>query len=303
MKRYNYVSTEDDDTSDNSDSEQDQIGDISEMKKLSNDCFTEKGGKRCFSSNVNGKFQQYHSYLNTEEATENMVIYKKVRLNGPKNFNEKRKKCFSKNALMARENRLKKKLYMENLEMTVDKLRCENRKLSSTVHDQTQTIINLKRDINYFKSVLANSSDIGKLLRCVNQNTGMAVTTSVDKGMTLRANNVDSLHPWSETNTGTGSDGELFASDYSFVSNFTWDFDEPAPFEDRLEDILRINECGKINDESIGSNEFVQSEHNYTNESPEAGNFGICLHISNQRVSLEFCPICSEKAATTWEQV
>ncbi|KAK9730781.1 Basic region leucine zipper [Popillia japonica] len=81
-------------------------------------------------------------------------------------------KCFTKNAVMARQNRLRKKKYVQDLESQVSKLKHENKSLSSILNNQSKLIVELRRELKYTKSVLANSSDISKLLRLINNNTG-----------------------------------------------------------------------------------------------------------------------------------
>lgn len=59
-------------------------------------------------------------------------------------------KCFSKNAMMARENRLKKKMYIESLEREVAALKGENKKIASLVENQSFLIGELRKEIRYF---------------------------------------------------------------------------------------------------------------------------------------------------------
>nr|XP_022900391.1 probable basic-leucine zipper transcription factor D isoform X2 [Onthophagus taurus] len=73
----------------------------------------------------------------------------------------KRPRCFTRNALMARENRLRKKMYVESLERNMAKLTQENRKLKT------------------------NSTDITTILRSIHHNTGMLVGTSLDKSLSF----------------------------------------------------------------------------------------------------------------------
>nr|CAH7753030.1 unnamed protein product [Callosobruchus chinensis] len=89
-------------------------------------------------------------------------------------------KCFTKNAMMARENRLKK-MYISKLEQNVDLLRKENKNLTAVVDNQSMLIANLRKEVKYLKSVITNSSDIGCLIRAINQNTSLPLRTSLDE--------------------------------------------------------------------------------------------------------------------------
>jgi hypothetical protein len=81
----------------------------------------------------------------------------------PKNKNKR----LSKNAIMARENRLKKKLYVSNLEKEVAKLRHDNGNFTKVIENQSLLLPDLKKEIKYLKSVIANSTDIGHLIKSV----------------------------------------------------------------------------------------------------------------------------------------
>lgn len=97
----------------------------------------------------------------------------KKTMEGTEKRPKRQPKCFSRNALMARENRLKKKMYIENLEREVLCLKADNKKMNGVVENQSFLIAELRKEIKYLKSVLANSADISRLIRNINQNTGM----------------------------------------------------------------------------------------------------------------------------------
>lgn len=73
-------------------------------------------------------------------------------------------KCFSRNALMARENRLKKKIYIASLERQVGQLKMDNKKLAASARDQESTIRQLEKQVKYLRSVLKNSSALGQMI-------------------------------------------------------------------------------------------------------------------------------------------
>lgn len=78
----------------------------------------------------------------------------------------------SKNAVAARENRLKKKRYIEGLEKSVDTLRSKNNQLESKVNKLEGENKQLRDEVEYLRNVLANSEDIAILIdsiKTVNQ--------------------------------------------------------------------------------------------------------------------------------------
>ncbi|KAJ8952998.1 hypothetical protein NQ318_015358 [Aromia moschata] len=134
----------------------------------------------------------------------------------------KKQKCFNKNALLARENRLKK----EN--SNISSLRKENKSLSKIVDNH----------------VIANSSDISLLIRNIHQSTGMSVSTSLDKNLSLKNVYVPkpilpiskkTAHPWEE-DEGYPSyptpDSNCFSSpDHGLNDDLAGDLLSDIPFE------------------------------------------------------------------------
>ncbi|XP_059622010.1 uncharacterized protein LOC132265392 isoform X2 [Phlebotomus argentipes] len=75
---------------------------------------------------------------------------------------------FNRNALMARENRRKKKELMEQLEREVFELREKSKKLHKSLFKQSATIKSLKQENKYLQSVIGNQTEIVKLLKTLN---------------------------------------------------------------------------------------------------------------------------------------
>lgn len=219
----------------------------------------------------------------------------------------KRKPCFSKNALMARENRLRKKKYVSKLENDITYLKRNNKKLSLIVDNQSSLISELKKEIKYLKSVIINSGDISKLIRNIHQSSGMSVSSSLDENLSLKTCYVPkpkqlvsrkTAHPWEQLDTPNES--LLFPS--NLIDNVS---DDPELFKDLDLSLNLPNQDvldGLYLEQQLDETSF-NNDHNYTLVD-EANNkmedVGVCLHISKHHVSLEFCPSCSEKAFQTW---
>lgn len=71
----------------------------------------------------------------------------------------------SKNAVLARENRRKKKEYTSNLEKEIDTLKHEKQSLSAGLSRANSTITELHEEIAYLKSVIANDTALATLLK------------------------------------------------------------------------------------------------------------------------------------------
>lgn len=78
--------------------------------------------------------------------------------------------CLNRNAQMARENRQKKKEYIEKIETKLNQLQQENKSLNTVIQKQNIDIKKLNADVSYMKSVLNNKSSITMLLKSMNQN-------------------------------------------------------------------------------------------------------------------------------------
>ncbi|KAJ8674868.1 hypothetical protein QAD02_010654 [Eretmocerus hayati] len=76
--------------------------------------------------------------------------------------------CLNRNALMARENRQRKKEYMERIEGKLKDYQQEHHELSSTIQKQATEIKRLNAEVTYLKTVLNNNTVISSLLKSMN---------------------------------------------------------------------------------------------------------------------------------------
>ncbi|BFZ22766.1 hypothetical protein BsWGS_25805 [Bradybaena similaris] len=83
-----------------------------------------------------------------------------------------------KNAQQAKLNREKKKAYIKSLENDRDHLMKENTELSSQVEDINKKMLNLEAEVDYLKSVLANSSALAGLLKNISNVKEVKLTSS-----------------------------------------------------------------------------------------------------------------------------
>lgn len=147
-------------------------------------------GKRCTSGTSNaapsstiadGKrlktFYRNHSISssNTDGGNGKCIQRKPTRRPNPKIFN--------RNALMARENRRKKKEHLETLERDIEMFRMENASLKKSLKSKTTFVTKLKQEQLYLKSVIANKTEIMALLKTIKGNK-IPMTSSVLSFMT-----------------------------------------------------------------------------------------------------------------------
>ena len=84
-----------------------------------------------------------------------------------------------RNAIAARENRQKKKKYVEGLENDVAELKEENKTLKTRNESMATMIRKLSDEVKYLRSVLANESTISLLLKSVASAPGISLSSSL----------------------------------------------------------------------------------------------------------------------------
>lgn len=94
--------------------------------------------------------------------------------------------CLNRNALMARENRLRKKAYLEKIENKLSFYQQENKNLANIIRKQSIDIKRLSGEVAYLKSVLNNNTSITALLKTIND--------GLQKISTQRKNSLYSNH-------------------------------------------------------------------------------------------------------------
>ncbi|XP_076670916.1 uncharacterized protein LOC143370131 isoform X1 [Andrena cerasifolii] len=100
----------------------------------------------------------------TSSVTENnTALESRKRGRGPS-----KRPCLNRNALMARENRLKKKVYLEEVENKLSFYQQENKNLLNTIKKQSIDIKRLSGEVSYLRSVLNNNTSITALLKTIN---------------------------------------------------------------------------------------------------------------------------------------
>ncbi|XP_066300271.1 CREB/ATF bZIP transcription factor-like [Branchiostoma lanceolatum] len=96
-----------------------------------------------------------------------------------------------KNAEAARQNRLRKKHYVQDLEGKVDTLAKENTSLKKENSKMQTAITSLEEELEYLKSVLANQSSLANLLKNIDTTEGVSLTTSFPSNRKRKAGEKD----------------------------------------------------------------------------------------------------------------
>lgn len=227
----------------------------------------------------------------------------------------------NRNALMARENRRRKKEHVKVLEDQLEQKAQEIRCLRKILKQKDRAVKKLEHETLYLRSTIANKTDIMTLLKTIRGNklplTSSALSFVADDEHNDRQRLNGSISSRSPA-TSTASFGEdEKENDYDLGFGHSTIGDDSLAMGDWKsllngdEETILPTEPNYIPQLSTNSDtqSLVNSEHNYyqhTNCGPEAddlcgkGGPGICLHLSGGRVSLEFCAACHTSSQNAW---
>lgn len=227
------------------------------------------------------------SYLSIRRinTTQNQQI-KKIMRNPTRRPNLK---ITNRNALLARENRKRKKEMMETMQQELNDIHEENRRLRKSLKVRNMKISSLENERNYLKSVLANKTEIMSILKSLpkqpNSSSLNFVKTEVKEEKSSRAGSYTSSLEDNDYGSVLTDDPYLlqdntnsFFTDYKSIGEDCWD----SPFSDAL-----ITDFPQMS---------PKSEHNYCSINEESPTAGVCLHINGGQLSLEFCHRCHKNA-------
>ena len=208
----------------------------------------------------------------------------------------------SKNAQLARENRLKKKRYINGLEDNLSTAKKENEALVKKLSERDETIEKLQKEIVYFKSILANVQEISSLINTIQQDTHIPISTSLNLNPFKRSR-IESRHEpvmskKSKIDRLSESSGEL-SSIHDEDDTFGLDDWMPSsPLPSRHLDADSLEVLNNFSEDDFGEPEVISTEMDLGNVNmPKAG---VCLHVFNKKVSLEFCASCAVRAQEKW---
>lgn len=270
-----------------------------------------------------GRSSVISQYSEMSSSTNNKIERKPTRRPDPRVNN--------RNAIMARENRKRHKEHQERLERENAVLQKENEQLKANLKAKDRQISSLRHEYKYLKSIIANKTQIVEILRSV-QSSRIPLTSSLDnyrtsdpsktaREMSPTASSTTSTEtatsgyqsPSASENSGTELD-ELFdeafqlnnqnfsVTDYEMDTNALttdpqWSKDpifSDIPDVDEVDVDHFLDFVGEKTATVATTGPIVRDEHSYSEviEDP-----GVCVHISNQKVSIEFCSKCHQSAS------
>jgi len=205
----------------------------------------------------------------------------------------------SKNAQLARENRQKKKQYISGLEENLSKAQQQNEILSRELSERDTTIEKLRKEITYFKSILANVKEISSLVSTIKQDSAIPLSTSLRTSKRRSSQSIpDSLVSkkikLDRCSESSGDISSLYEDSDQFSTN---DWMPLSPYEPSVLNTESFDALSNLSEEDMNlfPDVSVPEDFNFLSKA------GVCLHVFNKKISLEFCPTCSTMAQENWE--
>lgn len=203
----------------------------------------------------------------------------------------------NRNALLARENRQRKKQEMEILQNKNAKLQEENRKLHKIVKYKDTKVTKMAYEIQYLRAILNNSPAIASVLKTIN--------------LSPPKEDVQQKLPVEFSPSGSSDTASAITDDLcKFIENW-----KPDSFSNELNfQTLDIpNEYDGLKENPFNSFEDYSYEtpprstpsfddHTYMQTEFKEATPGVCVHINSGKVSLEFCSSCHMNATEQWIQ-
>ncbi|XP_053407051.1 uncharacterized protein LOC123565117 [Mercenaria mercenaria] len=194
-------------------------------------------------------------------------------------------KCMNKNAIIARENREKKKQYVKSLENNLESVKNENFDLKTKLEAKSKQCELMQKEIKYLRNVLANQSCISALLNNIHATKGVAFTSSLQ-----------TIEQIEDLNSNKIEDNNSKKRSLDENDNY-----EKTPKGIYVRATGSHKKAKKDTEESMAE-DFSPPLTPCSSPDEVDGAGGVCLHVSNNKVSLELCSICAESASNAWSK-
>ena len=246
-----------------------------------------------------------------ENSQENDPVCSNIKTNVPK-INvfelEEKGKCTNRNAINARLNRMRKKQYLSDLERKVASLSSENAKINDKLKVKTKRLTEAQQEITYLRSVISNQKGLMSLLNNISNTEGVKLNAS----LVFSNNNLEKSDGPKRNEAvkcaGVGckrlmQDTATNLSDHVSVKktrNGMYLVNEKEK-RSKLDPTLQ-----KTTDESCSSNpDKDHTQKGFSIPLDQDPSYettgGVCLHVSNDQVSIELCSSCASSAKNSWE--
>lgn len=208
---------------------------------------------------------------NSKRPTRTVKKARKMDKDDEEDFDKNRK-----NAIAARENRIKKKKYVEGIETELEELKRENAVLKAKERRYDEVVGKLENQVSYLKNVIANQSTLSPLIQRLVTTPGITFTSN------FLAQDTDE-RPTAEAQND--ADDEIIDDDPNK--------DEPTR-TDKVRKFVQTRSQTRGTKRSSPATESSPTGRKKACNDEVKG--GVCLHVAQGKVSLEFCSQCSIQA-------
>lgn len=223
-------------------------------------------------------------------------------ISSPRSDEDTDSASLSKNALLARENRLKKKRYINGLEENLSAAKKENQYLVDKLKEKDSTIDELQKEILYFKSILANVQEISGLIKTIKQDSSIPMSTSLrpttyplKRRAAVELSVIEGSKKIKMERTSESSSGTSTIHD----EDDCYDWMPSSPMCPTQLDAESLDVLSNFSEEDInlfGDDTLLPETTRQAVPLPA----GVCLHVFNKQMSLEFCVTCATRAQEKW---
>lgn len=193
----------------------------------------------------------------------------------------KRGQCPSKSALFAKRNRELKKQQFALLESQVESLSKEKVELKKELLDKCQCVQQLQKENLYLRNVIANQSSLSAILNCIQNIPSFNFQINNNIAGSLNDSKIGSMKPHTQS--------ELTLPRSCRKR-------EPTTY------VRAEGSAKKIKLDKKDVSLQVDQETSPVSPKPEEISGGVCLHVSKNKASLEFCVSCAESATENWKR-
>ena len=215
--------------------------------------------------------------------------------------------CMNRNAINARENRLRKKKYTTELETAVANLSKENEVLKAAMSKRDNAVAKLQKEVRYLKSILVHQSQLsGVLTGLLNSSPNLKIRAPLltnDGELPISSDNVDTTTT-TEAKVNTRGSKRKRPVETNIPAKKTMLYTTPTTSipsrtTKSRPDSHQMDHC--YNRSDVTTSSVVSSASLSPEDLAGTGAGGICLHVSSDGVSLEMCANCAESAQLSAE--
>lgn len=220
-------------------------------------------------------------------------------------------KVKNRNALLARENRQRKKEQVEVMEKQIADLTSDNKQLQKMMKSYKENETKMADEIRYLRCVLNNRHGIAKMLKKFGNvdESNTSVITPSTQGSTYASSGSETASVTSENNGNYNNNDYNHSAEHllkdvnlaDFCLDDVFDGIYNNPLEEKVIDDFQPNILTPPGSMRSSDHDYIATTTTKTSKSLSSTP-GICFHINDGQYSLEFCAQCHNNAINSWSK-